>query len=72
MILIEIEIIVMAKEVIIRTHRDGYAINQVGKTMTIGQLKYLLDEYDDDAKVYISHDGGYMYSRICENDFVER
>ena len=62
----------MAKEVIIRSHRDGYSISQVESTMTIGQLMSYLERFPSDAKLYVSHDGGYMFSGVREDDFIER
>lgn len=60
----------MAK-LFIQGRRDGYSPYQCGKTMTVGELIALLEDYDEDAKVYLSNDNGYTYGRITENSFEE-
>lgn len=57
--------------VIISAMREGYALSQINYTMTVGELIECLEQYDEDAQVYLSHDNGYTYggineSRICE------
>lgn len=49
--------------------RDCYSPQ--GETMTIGELKKILSEYDDNQKVYLRHDNGYTYGTISEDDFME-
>lgn len=56
--------------IIIKSHRDGYTIDQVGNTMTVGQLIEYLQHFHEDDKLYVSHDKGYMYSGIHEDDFI--
>ena len=34
------------------------------RTMTVGELREALEEFDDDAKVILSHDNGYTYGGI--------
>lgn len=60
----------MAK-LFIQGRRDGYSPDQCGKTMTVGELIALLEDYDEDAKVYLSNDNGYTYGRISRNSFEE-
>ena len=64
----------MKTALIIEAHRTGYSIDQVVKTMTVGQLKGLFEDYDldDDTPIYLSHDNGYTYGGINMNDFKAR
>ena len=52
----------------IEAHRDGYSVDQVYETMTVGDLIYFLEDYPDDTPVYISNDRGYTYGGISEDD----
>ena len=56
----------MAK-VFIDRRRDGYSPDQCGKTMTMGELISYLEDFDEDAKVYLKNDNGYTYGRITAN-----
>lgn len=60
----------MAK-VFIDGRRDGYSPDQCGKTMTVGELIAYLEDFDEDAKVYLKNDNGYAYGRITKNSFDE-
>lgn len=51
--------------------RTGYAPNQIESTMTVSELIDYLQEFDGDRKVLISNDGGYTYSPINEESFIE-
>ena len=50
----------------ISARREGYAVDQISNTMTVGELKRLLEDYDEDMEVYISNDNGYTYGGITE------
>lgn len=52
--------------VIIEAERTGYEPEQCGETMTVGELIELLEGYDEDTPVYLSHDNGYSYGAINE------
>lgn len=52
------------KKIMLETAREGYSTNQVGKTLTAGELIEILQDYDEDAPVYFSNDNGYTYGRI--------
>lgn len=52
----------------IEAHRDGYSVDQVYETMTVGDLIYELENYPEDTPVYISNDRGYTYGGISEDD----
>lgn len=55
----------------INTKREGYGIDQCGKTMTAGELRRLLEDYDDDTKIYLKNDNGYTYGSIKSWDIEE-
>ena len=62
----------MEKQVLlIEAQREGYALNQITSTMTVGELIAYLEQYDEDVKVYLSHDGGYTYGGIRQKDITE-
>lgn len=55
----------MEKQVIIlNAKREGYSIDQVRGTMTVGQLIAELEQFDEDLPIYLSHDDGYTYGSI--------
>lgn len=55
----------------INAKRNGYDPDQCGKTLTVGELKELLEGYDDDMPIYFKHDCGYTYGSISEADFED-
>lgn len=55
----------------INGNRNGYAPSQCGRTLTVGELIELLQDYDEDAPVYLNNDNGYTYGSITEHDFSE-
>ena len=62
----------MEKQVLkIEAQREGYTLNQVTSTMTVGELIAYLSQYEDDVKVYLSHDGGYTYGGIHYQDIED-
>ena len=60
----------MNKEVlIIESKREGYTIEQAEnerEAITVGELMRLLEDFDEDTKVYISNDNGYTYGSVTE------
>ena len=53
------------KEVLkIEARREGYSFDQVERTMTVGELIEVLQNYDEDTPIYLSHDYGYTYGGI--------
>lgn len=58
--------------IIIETFRKGYGLNQIRKTMTVGELISFLGDYDEDQPIYLSFDRGYTYGGITESMFDER
>jgi hypothetical protein len=60
-----------AKRLYINVHRDGYAPDQCGNTMTVAELIAYLDQFDGGMQVFTTHDGRYTYGYITENDFSD-
>lgn len=56
-------------KLILNTMREGYAIDQIKRTMTVAELRNFLEDYDDETPVYLSFDNGYTYGGITENHF---
>ena len=61
----------MKESVYINANREGYGIDQVRHTMTVGELIAYLEQFDEDAQVYLKHDDGYTYGGITEGRFEE-
>lgn len=58
----------MEKYLRIEATRDAYGAEDVS-TMTVGQLIKLLEYYDLDLPVILSHDNGYTFGGLDEYDF---
>lgn len=56
------------KALFIEGNRNGYDIDQCGRTLTVGELIELLSEFDPDRPVYLRNDNGYTYGSITERD----
>ena len=52
------------KALVFEALREGYGIDQLRDPMTVGELRRLLEEYDDDALFVLSHDSGYTYGSV--------
>ena len=50
--------------------RNGYAPDQCGRTLTVGELIELLQEFDEERPVYLYNDNGYTYGSITETDLA--
>lgn len=59
----------VADKLICQTFREGYTIDQVGDTMTVGELIDFLSRYGEDTLVYLDFDNGYTYGGIREHLF---
>ena len=57
------------ERLIIDTTREGYSIDQIRHTMTVGELIALLEDYDEDTPVYLGFDDRYTYGGITEDRF---
>ena len=51
---------------------SGYSIDQiVDRAITIGELKRLFEDYEDDDLFILSHDNGHTYGSISLNNYHE-
>ena len=55
----------------INAHRTGYAPDQIRHTMTVAELIAALEDFPEDAPVYLKHDNGYTYGGINFSDLEE-
>lgn len=55
----------------INANRTGYAPDQIRQTMTVAELIAALEEFPEDAPVYLKHDNGYTYGGISRADLEE-
>ena len=55
----------------INAHRTGYAPDQIRHTMTVAELIAALEDFPEDAPVYLKHDNGYTYGGIACGDLEE-
>lgn len=61
----------MKKILVLETTRNGYSIEQLGHTMTVGELIEFLDGFEEDTKVYLSNDEGYTFGEVKDFNFRE-
>lgn len=61
----------MKTAIIIDTRREGYGVDQIRDTMTVGDLIALLQELDDDMPIYTGHDNRYTYGGLRPYRFNE-
>lgn len=62
----------MREAVVFETSRDGYGIEQMAsRAVTVGELREMLEEYDDDVLFVLSHDGGYTYGTISGEEMFD-
>ena len=61
----------MKQVLYIDAQREGYAIGQVRQTMTVAELICYLEQFDEDAQVFLRHDGGYTYGGINPFSFAD-
>lgn len=59
------------EKLLYQTFREGYGIDQIYKTMTVGELIEFLGNYDEGTPIYLSFDNGYTYGGITESRFEE-
>lgn len=51
-------------------NRNGYSPDQCKNTMTVGELIEFLQDYDEEAKIFLRNDNGYTYGSINQRDFT--
>ena len=59
----------MTEYLVIEASRTAYSPSQIQQTMTVGELIELLEDYDENMPVVLSHDNGYTYGGIMPYDF---
>lgn len=55
----------------IEGRRNGYSPDQCGRTMTVRELIDYLEQFEEDAEIYINNDNGYTFGSITESSFEE-
>jgi hypothetical protein len=58
-------------KLIYSTFREGYGVDQIRNTMTVGELIAFLEDFDEDTPIYLSFDNGYTYGGVTEQRFEE-
>lgn len=56
-------------KLIINASRDAYSTKDIISTMTIGDLKEFLEDFEDDSPIYISFDRGYTFGALKKYNF---
>lgn len=57
----------MKQAIVFEARRDAYSIGQLEgnyRTMTVGELRELLEDFEDNDLVVLSHDSGYTYGSL--------
>lgn len=62
----------MEPVIYIKAPREGYSVDQIKRTLTVGQLIDLLEGYDESTKVYLQHDEGYTYGGLTYDSIIEK
>ena len=55
----------------IEGRRSGYAPDDCGKTLTVGELIEILSDFDEDLPVYLRNDNGYTYGSVQLDSVTE-
>ncbi len=61
----------MKTALVYSTFREGYSLDQIRKTMTVGELILFLEQFDEEMPVYMDFDNGYTYGGFKERRFEE-
>lgn len=56
----------------IKVNKNGYTPEQCEKTLTVGELIEILQEYDESIPVLLNNDHGYTYGSIYEDDIYTK
>lgn len=64
----------MKSAIVFEAERTTYSIGQLEAEgpMTVAELRDILEEYDDDTLVVLSHDRGYTYGSLTYPDYYEK
>lgn len=55
----------------IEGRRNGYGTDQCGRTMTVREMIEWLEQFDEDAEIFLKNDNGYTYGNIDQWSFEE-
>lgn len=55
----------------IEGRRNGYGTDQCGRTMIVREMIEWLEQFDEDAEIFLKNDNGYTYGNIDEMSFEE-
>lgn len=61
----------MMNVIFIEGRRNGYTPSQCGETMTVGEMISWLEQFDEDAPVYLKNDNGYTFGSITSDSIEE-
>lgn len=61
----------MSNELVIKAEVEGYIPSHCD-TMTVGELKELLDGFDESSRIYLEFDNGYSYIGIRKDLFRDK
>lgn len=54
------------KMLFIEGKREGYSVDQIRHTITVGEMISFLEDLDEDTKIYLDNDNGYTYGSITD------
>ena len=57
------------RAIFIDGRRDAYSPAQCAYTMSVGDLQEMLEQFNDDDKIFLSNDKGYTYGSITCDSF---
>ena len=57
------------RAIFIDGRRDAYSPAQCDYTMSVGELKEMLEQFNDDDEVFLRNDKGYTYGSITCDSF---
>ena len=57
----------MSNAIIFEAVREGYDLDQIRNPITVRDLIDILEQFDEDDLVFLSHDNGYTYGTIPED-----
>ena len=59
------------KALILNTSNDAYSPKDVRITLTAGELRAFLEDYDDETPIILGFDNGYTYGGFLYESFEE-
>ena len=54
----------MRSALVFNALRESYGIDQIRKPMTVAELRDILEDYNDDDLVILSHDNDYTFGSV--------